>query len=55
MTLGEMADWWKHRGRARWESTDGRLTIVSREGPANLQAELVTGYGTDGFTSEILS
>ena len=55
MTLGEMADWWKLRGRARWESTDGRLAIISPDGTANLQAELVTGYGADGFTSEILS
>ena len=55
MTLDEMADWWKHRGRAYWESTDGRLTIVSPDGTANLQAELVAGYGSDGFTSEILS
>jgi peptidoglycan/xylan/chitin deacetylase (PgdA/CDA1 family) len=55
MTLGEMADWWKHRGRARWESEDGRLTMVSPEETTDLQAELVTGYGTDGFTSEIMS
>jgi hypothetical protein len=55
MTLGEMADWWKHRARARWESTDGHLTIVSPEGPFMLQPELVTGFGNKGFTSETLS
>ena len=55
MTLGEMADWWRYRGRARWKSTDGSLRIVPPDGTENLQAELVTGYGTHGFASEILS
>jgi peptidoglycan/xylan/chitin deacetylase (PgdA/CDA1 family) len=55
MTLSDMADWWKHRGKAHWELTDGRLTVVSPDGPADLEAELVTGYGNNGFTSEILS
>jgi peptidoglycan/xylan/chitin deacetylase (PgdA/CDA1 family) len=55
MTLSEMADWWKHRGKAHWESTDGHPTIVSPDGPTDLQAELVTGYGSNGFTNEILS
>ena len=54
ITLGEMADWWKHRAGARWESKEGRLTI-SNDGPLDLQTELVTGYGSNGFTSEILS
>jgi len=55
MTLIEMATWWRLRAKAKWESTDGHLTVVSPEGSSNLQAELVTGYGSDGFTSEILS
>lgn len=55
MTLGELAGWWKHRSRAHWESTDGPLRIVSPDGLANLHAEMVTGYGSDGFTSEIIA
>lgn len=54
MTLGEMADWWKHRAETHWTSEDGRFT-TSHNGPADLQTELVTGYGSNGFTSEILS
>jgi peptidoglycan/xylan/chitin deacetylase (PgdA/CDA1 family) len=55
MTLSEMADWWKQRAGARWESEDGRLNTVSRDGPVDLQTEVVTGYGDNGFTREILS
>jgi peptidoglycan/xylan/chitin deacetylase (PgdA/CDA1 family) len=58
MTLSQIADWWKHRERAHWESKDGQLTIVSSDPdtrPADFQAEVVTGYGSNGFTSEILS
>ena len=55
MTLSEMADWWRLRARAKWQSTDRNPTIVSPDGPTDLQAEVVTDYGKDGFTSEILS
>jgi peptidoglycan/xylan/chitin deacetylase (PgdA/CDA1 family) len=55
MTLSEMAAWWRLRAKAKWESTNGHLTVVSPDGSSNLQAELVTGYGSDGFTSETLS
>jgi peptidoglycan/xylan/chitin deacetylase (PgdA/CDA1 family) len=55
MTLSELADWWSVRARAKWQSTNGHPTIVSPDGSTELQAELVTGYGRDGFASEILS
>jgi peptidoglycan/xylan/chitin deacetylase (PgdA/CDA1 family) len=55
MTLSEMAAWWRLRARAKWESTNGHLTVVSPDGSSSLQGELVIGYGSDGFTSEILS
>jgi len=55
MTLSEMADWWKLRARAQWKSTNGHPTIVAPDGHDELQPELVTGYGRDGFTSETLS
>jgi hypothetical protein len=55
MALSEMAEWWKHRARARWESSDGHVTVVSPDGPSMLQPELVTGFGNNGFTSESLS
>ena len=54
MTLAEMADWWKHRAGARWMSKDGQLTILN-DGSMDLQTELVTSYGSNGFTSERLS
>jgi len=56
MTLGEMADWWQYRALARW-SANSNATIVSPKGGApgmELQAELVTGYGSGGFTTERL-
>ena len=55
MTLSEMADWWKLRAKAQWQSTNGHLTIVAPDGHGELKPELVTGYGRDGFTSEALS
>jgi hypothetical protein len=55
MTLSEMADWWKLRARAQWASTNGHPTIAAPNGHRELQPELVTGYGRDGFTSETLS
>jgi peptidoglycan/xylan/chitin deacetylase (PgdA/CDA1 family) len=55
MTLSEIADWWRLRSRANWQSTNSHPTIVSPDGSTELQAELVTGYGRDGFASEILS
>jgi hypothetical protein len=57
MTLGEMADWWRYRARAKWGLTDSNASIVSPQGGATgmeLQAELVTGYGNNGFTIERL-
>ena len=56
MTLGEMADWWQYRALAKW-SANSNATIVSPKGGApgmELQAELVTGYGSGGFTTERL-
>jgi hypothetical protein len=54
MTLSEMADWWKLRAKAQWQSTNGHPTIVAPDGRGDLQPELVTGYGIDGFTCETL-
>ncbi|MBO0888675.1 polysaccharide deacetylase family protein [Candidatus Bathyarchaeota archaeon] len=52
MTLGEMADWWRRRDSAEIRVDDGNVTVSSLDGKsptANLQPELVTGYGEDGF------
>jgi hypothetical protein len=57
MTLGEMSDWWRYRARAQWIATEANPSIVSPDGGARgmeLQAELVTAYGSGGFTIERL-
>ena len=51
LTLGELAEWWTHRANSRIETHDGNVSIrygdKDREG--DLEIELVTGYGRDGF------
>ncbi len=57
MTLGEMADWWRYRAQARWDTADENTGLVLPEGGRTdnqLQTELVTEYGSDGFTTERL-
>lgn len=52
MTLGEMADWWKRRDNAEIRLDEGDLAVAPRDGQSsttNLQLELVTDYGEDGF------
>lgn len=57
MTLGELNDWWRHRGEVRWDMANGHPSIMShdQDGLSQLRTELVTGYGPDGFTVEALS
>lgn len=58
MTLGDLNDWWKIRGHARWKMLDGKPTLISDDTQGTsfrLEPELVTGYGPDGFTVETLS
>ncbi len=57
MTLSEMGAWWRHRASAYWDIREGSATVLSpdTESPSkDLQAELVTSYGVDGFTVDIL-
>ena len=57
MMLSEMAEWWRHRASAHWNIIEGQATVLSPDigGPStDLQAELVTGYGANGFTVHTL-
>ncbi len=57
MTLGEMADWWRYRAGVGWDTTNGSLRIVLPDGGKTgmeIEAELVTGYGSHGFVTEPL-
>src|SRR2546428_629064 len=52
MTLGEMTEWWKVRKEARIQMNDNKVSIISPERSdmsSELQPQLVTGYGGDGF------
>ncbi len=57
MTLGEMADWWRHRARTQWNLMGEKPTLISDgiEGGSHLQPELVTAYGENGFATEALA
>jgi hypothetical protein len=52
LTLGELSRWWTHREKAHIESSNGNLTIrYGDSGHADdLELEIVTGYGQEGFT-----
>lgn len=53
MTLGEMTEWWNMRSQARIQIDDGNASIAYQgpmQGAGDLQAQLVTGYGDDGFS-----
>ena len=57
MTLGQVADWWNHRAKARWDTTASSPRLVTADtddAPDDLEMELVTGYGISGFTTERL-
>jgi hypothetical protein len=51
LTLGELAEWWTNRANSRIEMRNGNVSIQygDKDWPADLELELVTGYGRDGF------
>jgi hypothetical protein len=51
LTLGELAEWWTHRANSRIETRNGNVSIQygDKDRQADLELELVTGYGRDGF------
>jgi hypothetical protein len=51
LTLGELAEWWTHRANSRIETRNGHVSIQygDEDRPADLELEIVTGYGRDGF------
>jgi hypothetical protein len=51
LTLGELAEWWTHRANSQIEMRNGNVSIQygDKDRPADLELELVTGYGRDGF------
>jgi hypothetical protein len=51
LTLGELARWWTHRAGSHIEMRDGDFSIsyTNANEPRDLEVELVTGYGPDGF------
>jgi len=56
LTLGELAQWWTHRANSRIEMQNGGISIWYGEKgrPGDLELELVTGYGPEGFEVERL-
>ncbi len=57
MTMGELADWWRQRESTSWRIRDDQVDLVHSDAriASDLVAELVTGYGNQGFTTEPLS
>ena len=51
LTLGELAEWWTHRANSRIEMRNGNVSIqyADKDRSGDLELELVTGYGRDGF------
>ena len=51
LTLVELAEWWTRRANSRIETHNGNVSIQygDKGRPGDLQLELVTGYGRDGF------
>jgi hypothetical protein len=51
LTLGELAQWWTHRANSHIETHNGNTSIQYGDSDQthNLELELVTGYGHDGF------
>ena len=51
LTLGELARWWTHRANSQIETGSGDISIRygDKEWSGDLELELVTGYGRDGF------
>jgi hypothetical protein len=56
LTLGELAQWWTHRVSSRIETRNGNVSIhyEDKDRPGDLELELVTGYGSEGFEVERL-
>jgi len=54
LTLGELARWWTHRANSQIETGNGDISIRygDKEWSGDLELELVTGYGRDGFKIE---
>jgi len=53
ITLGELSEWWKLRSKARWRTGDEQSALPAlAETRDELQTELVTGYGSQGFITE---
>jgi hypothetical protein len=51
LTLGELARWWTHRANSQIETGNGDISIRygDKDWSGDLELELVTGYGPDGF------
>jgi len=51
LTLGELARWWTHRANSKIETGNGDISINygDKDWSGDLELELVTGYGRDGF------
>ena len=51
LTLGELAQWWTYRANSRIETHNGNMSIQygDEDRLGDLELEVVTGYGRDGF------
>ena len=51
VTMGELAKWWTHRASSHIETRNGSISIRygDKDWPGDLELELVTSYGRDGF------
>ena len=51
LTLEKLARWWTHRANSRIETSNGDISIRygDKDQSGDLELELVTGYGHDGF------
>jgi len=51
LTLGELARWWTHRANSQIETGNGDISIRygDKDWSGDLELELVTSYGPDGF------
>jgi hypothetical protein len=58
MTLGEIAEWWACREQSQISMTDGKASLQqadNQERVQELELELVTEYGSEGFKVERIS
>jgi hypothetical protein len=50
LTMGELATWWTHRANSHIETHNGNISVrYGDDRPDDLELELVTGYGSEGF------